>query len=137
MLKRAFKEEGMQDVTASLAGIDAAVTAELDGIFSLKEEQRATLKAFLSEPRVFATLQCDATHYREVTCLMFLFAPTGSRSYLLVDLSPLNVIETRFIQSPFKFCLPLPKAFGTLSIRWIHEMNSQLFEIHPGCQVII
>lgn len=72
MLKRALKDEGVQEVTASLAGIDAAITAassELDDVFALKEEQKATLKAFLGEPRVFATLQCDATHYRAVTCV--------------------------------------------------------------------
>lgn len=43
--------------------------SELDGVFALKEEQRVTLKAFLGKPRVFATLQRDATHYGAVTCV--------------------------------------------------------------------
>lgn len=34
-----------------------------------------------------------------------------------------NVIDKRFVHSPFKFRLPLPNAFYVHFTRWIHEMN--------------
>lgn len=57
-------EEELQEVTSSLAAatdisMDAAVEAflsELDGVFTLKEEQRPTLKAFLGGKGACASL---------------------------------------------------------------------------------
>lgn len=49
----------MNLTAANEISVDAAVTAvlsELDGIFTLKEEQRMTLKAFFSEKDILSLL---------------------------------------------------------------------------------
>lgn len=110
----------------------AAVLAELGAIFTLKEEKRTTLKAFLGGKDVFSSSSSGFDHLRimshhEIMTLGLCPpppAPTGSLELLLPgltgstksDWSILNVMERRFIQSSFSFLLDHQFSMGSLEM---------------------
>lgn len=78
----------------SLEAAIVAVLSEVDGIFSLKEEQQSALKAFLS-----------------VHC--FTFTLSDARLMLRTNKSDWSASH----------CFPFPNSFYGLFTRWIGEIN--------------